>query len=231
MLICGWDCANKTLSWCVLEIDFGLWRAGRDARDRLRLAGIDDAAILRMDHIAIPSQTWDDLLTVYRSAEWCRLAPRGASPVPPIGVVDLHPGEVTPKSDVVKAQRLRTWLESAFPNGTYNGVPIHSAVEMQARGGPQANTGSFAIQSQLIFYFSQSVQTVSPALKQKVTISPAIEKPPKWTYNTRKAFAVACLARFFPPGDIAHIPKRVLDDAGDAFLTAYVVAVAAVIAD
>jgi hypothetical protein len=216
--IIGWDCANKSLGWCVIEVNCALLRRAGAAMERLRAAGIGMDMIRQKCAVA---QCGGDIelmrccRDVYIADNWCNIVA--------IGVVDLHPGEKTPSDDVLKARRLRSWLEGAFPDGKWAGHDLIVAVEHQPRHGMTPNTASFSIQAQLAFYFAHcDLQMISPKLKNKLDVGGGICRGP--TYADRKDHARRSLVAW-DYAAAASVPRQVLDDAGDAFLTAYVRAV------
>lgn len=213
--IVGWDCANKSLGWCVTEVNCSILRRAGAAMERLRAAGIGMDKI--RDKVAVAHCAGDVELMrccrdVYIADNWCKIVA--------IGVVDLHPGENTPSDDVLKARRLRSWLEGAFPGGKWAGHDLIVAIEHQPRTKLVPNTASFSIQSQLAFYFAHcDLQCISPKLKNKLDVGGGGCGGP--TYADRKEHARRSLIAW-DYAAAASVPREVLDDAGDAFLTAYV---------
>lgn len=213
--IVGWDCANKSLGWCVIEVNCALLRRAGDGVKRLRDAGIGMDMIRTKTAVAQCAGDVELMRCchdVYIADSWCKIIA--------IGVVDLHPGEPTPNDDVLKARRLRSWLEGAFPGGKWAGHDLIVAIEHQPRSGFVPNTASFSIQSQLAFYFAHcDLQMISPKLKNKLDVGGGPCGGPK--YTDRKEHARRSLIAW-DYAAAASVSRDVLDDAGDAFLTAYV---------
>lgn len=209
----SFDCANKTLGWCIVEI--------RDMTDILHTLD----TIIALIGVATPVEILAAIKGVTRAI---RSAVRLDC-----GVNDLLKGKrVADVSDLDRTRALRAFLDELGARHRVTPDTIIVIEHQPPKVGIASNTttGAAMVEHQLLMYYSaHQVRLASPKLKNNIRLSPELDIGLYFAQvgarfrdktDARKVHAADSL-RYFTTRfgiSVAHINKSQLNHAGDAFL-------------